>query len=280
MTALCECCRLKSTAFLDGCSAEHFGPNERLSKSYHIGKPVFGPALPHKTVWSAAPAILAQHAFLDHWHKRLTTSELPIEAFEEVADVASFVEGEPLDVRPLRFASHQAAMNYAYYVVSRLFLSQIAVEDSEFCSPNSCVDLVHEAESWGLLLARITAGLDWNDCTRLNTFTIRISTLFLSCALGPSDIRISLWMQNWLEQRYATDALEEGSFPVLQSLQALRAVHRERRKGRVSDVLFACIEDEGGVGKYGSYNSQNFTSLLVYGHDVITGQAFSRVVDI
>lgn len=280
MSALCECCRLKSIALLEGWGAIHFGSKERLSKNYHFGKPVFGPALPYKAAWSATPAVTAQRAFLDRWYKGLATSEQPIEAMEQSAVTAFYSEWEPLDVRPLRFVSHQAAMNYAYYVVSRLLLSQIAIEDPECRSPNSYVDSIQEANSWAFMLARITAGLNWTDCTRLNTFVIGLSTLFLPCALGPLDIRISLWMQNWLEQRYATDALEEGSFPVLQSLQALRIVHGERRKGRISDVLFSCIEDEGGAGKYGSYNSQNFTSLLVYGHDISTGQAFSRTVGI
>jgi hypothetical protein len=255
IAALCECCRLKSVAFL----------NQWESASTQ------------KASWSTTPAFAAQRTILDRWHNRLTLSELPTEAFPATPSSVYPADEKPLDVQPLRFTSHGTAMNYAYYVVSRLFLCGIAAVGCECSLSNPCEASDHGANFWALLLARITAGLEWDDCTRLNTFTIGLSTLFIPCALDASDTRISLWMLNWLEQRYSTTALEEGSFPVLQALQALRAIHRERREGRVTKAVFACSEDEGGTGKYGSYNSQNITSLLVYGYDIITGQKISRI---
>jgi hypothetical protein len=255
IAALCECCRLKSVAFLDQWES---APTQKAS-------------------WSTTPAVTAQRTMLDRWHNRLALSELPIEAFPNAPSLAYPAHEKPLDVQPLRFTSHRAAINYAYYVVSRLFLCGIAAVDCGCSSSNPCEASDHGANFWAHLLARITAALEWHDCTRLNTFTIGLSTLFIPCALDASDTRISLWMLNWLEQRYSTTALEEGSFPVLQALQALRAVHRERREGRVAKAVFACSEDEGGVGKYGSYNSQNITSLLVNGHDITNGQNYSRI---
>ncbi|KAJ4982948.1 hypothetical protein SVAN01_11548 [Stagonosporopsis vannaccii] len=266
MTALCECCRLRSVAVLHHWSKVAHGRGNNLCTNDDIEKPLSGPARPH-TTWSALSEFTTQWDILDRWHDRLMLSELPVEGSLIGPGSASTTRDGQLVVHPLRFTSHQAAMNYAYYVVSRLLLGQIAALDRDSCLAENFTPSDHEADFWALLLARIAAGLDWNACTRLNTFTIGLSTLFLTCALSRADPGLRLWMQNWLEQRYSPTALEEGSFPVLQTLQVLRAIDGERSQGRVAYLVCASIEDGGGAAKYSSYNSQTVTSFLMFGYD-------------
>ncbi|KAH7156044.1 hypothetical protein EDB81DRAFT_684244 [Dactylonectria macrodidyma] len=277
MTTLCECCRLNSAIFLrqwdmDDVASRH-DPVEQIS-SFH--EPGLAISRVEEASLSASSALADQREILDRWHNRLPLSELPIEAFMEAPSSASLVDGTSVDVQPLRFTSHYAAMNYAYYVMSRLLLCAAHAQDFEPHPLDSQEATRQGANYWAFLLMRIAANLDWGECTKLNTFIIGLSGLFLSCAIHSSDNKISLWMQDWLEQRYTTTVLEEGSFPVLQVLQVLRAVLRERREGRVVKAVFTSIEDEGGTGKYGSYNSQHIDSLLVYGYDNATGQKFSH----
>ena len=58
---------------------------------------------------------------------------------------------------------------------------------------------------------------------------------------------------------------EEGSFPNLQVLQALRLVNAEKRAGRDVLAIYQPKDDGGGIGKYGAYTSQNITCFLAFG---------------
>jgi hypothetical protein len=254
MTLLCECCRLRSAALLARWD------DSRITDAEDIAFDLSDTPLPN------SPAVDSQRAALDRWHLRLPLSELPIERFMEPPGCTSAFE-----VRPLQFTTHQAAMNYAYYVVSRLFLSGFATD-----AETSQAAGTQKANAWGLLLARIAAGINWDDCLRLNAFIIGFSTLFIPCALHCPDVRVGLWLQDWLEERYTAAALEEGSFPVLQGLLALRAINRERRDGRDIWAVFVNDEDEGAATKYDSYDRQHIRSLWVYGRDNGTGERFSR----
>ena len=267
MAALCECCRLASVASLsywDDSTATEPGSNTDASL-----------ALSRR---SSTSAIASLRATLDRWHKRLPLSNLPIETFVEPPPVSNASASSPFEVRPLRFTSHQFAMDYAYYVVSRLFLCSCTANSREIHPAPDLESVTQGANSWALLLTRIAAGLDWDECLRLNRYVIGLSSLFLPAVLHSSDFRIGLWLQDWLEQRYASTALEEGCFPVLQVLQPLRAVNREYLEGGDARFVFTCSDDEGGRGKYNSYNSQHIASLLVYSRNCATGEYSSHMV--
>ncbi|KAM5347290.1 hypothetical protein ACJ41O_010295 [Fusarium nematophilum] len=192
---------------------------------------------------------------LSDWHTNVPLSELPITSFQVVKTVA--LDENTLTVEPLRFQSHDAAMNYAYYITSRIMQSSgvfHAYDDSA----------IEGVEQWILVLLRIAAGIDWEECVRLNTYSIGFSGLLLTCAVQSRRPAVGLWIQDWLEERQRTSHLEEGSFPVLQILQVLRAVNRERARGRDVLAVFQTVDDGGGEGKFHSYHSQTLTSVMVY----------------
>ncbi|KAF4453792.1 C6 transcription factor [Fusarium austroafricanum] len=263
MAALSECCRLASIAFLsywdDSTASEHTSNNDTCTA----------------TEGCSTGSLLDT---LDRWHARLSLSDLLIETFVEPPPYSYPSMDAPFEVRPLRFTSHQRAMDYAYYVLSRLLLCSCAINSPEVHSSLNLQSVNQDANSWAFLLARIAAGVDFNECLRLNRYVIGFSSLFLPAVLNSSDSRIAFWLQDWIEQHYVSTALEEGCFPVLQVLQPLRAVNREYLQGREVRAIFTCSEDEGGGGKYNSYNSQYITSLLAYSRNCATGHYSSHTL--
>ncbi|KAM6524344.1 hypothetical protein FSOLCH5_004945 [Fusarium solani] len=141
------------------------------------------------------------------------------------------------------------------------------IQSADLLKDQKSTTSAQEADRWAIILLQIAAGIDWEECIRLNTFAIGFSGLLLVCAIHTSNPAIGLWIQNWLEERQRTSHLEEGSFPVLQILQVLRAVNHERVRGRDVFAVFQTVDDGGGEGKFHSYHSQTLTSVMVYGKE-------------
>ncbi|KAM0421130.1 hypothetical protein ACHAPT_011022 [Fusarium lateritium] len=214
----------------------------------------------------------AQVNKLSAWHTRLSLSDLPITSFHSARPA---MDDTSLTVEPLYFQSHDSAMNYAYYITARIIQSAALLKDH-----NSTISIQQEADSWGLILLQIAAGIDWEECIRLNTFAIGFSGLLLVCAIHTSDPAVGTWIQEWLEERQRTSHLEEGSFPVLQILQVLRTVNHERSRGRDVSAVFQTVDDGGGEGKFHSYHSQTLTSVMVYLKEEDTGNLLSYSVPV
>ncbi|KAF5009933.1 hypothetical protein FDECE_3875 [Fusarium decemcellulare] len=204
----------------------------------------------------------AQSKKLSTWHTKVPLENLPITSFPSAAPPVTQGDAN-LIVELLRFQSHDSAMNYAYYVTARV------IQTGSLTRTQSCKaeTVTQEAEQWVFILLRIAAGIDWEACICLNTYAIGFSGLLLVCAIHSSNLAVGRWIQDWLEERQSTSHLEEGSFPVLQILQVLRAVNNERARGRDVYAVFQTVDDGGGEGKFHSYHSQTLTSVMVYGRN-------------
>ncbi|RMJ06638.1 hypothetical protein CDV36_013771 [Fusarium kuroshium] len=214
----------------------------------------------------------AQSRKLSDWHAKLPLSQLPIASFHSAYPTR--LEDSSLTVEPLYFQSHDSAMNYAYYITARIIQSAALFKDRKSTTT------AQEADRWALILLQIATGIDWEDCIRLNTFAIGFSGLLLVCAIHTSNSAIGLWIQEWLEERQKTSHLEEGSFPVLQILQVLRAVNHERARGRDVFAVFQTVDDGGGEGKFHSYHSQTLTSVMMYGREKVNDKMISYSVPV
>jgi hypothetical protein len=133
-----------------------------------------------------------------------------------------------------------------------------------------------DEEHWILILLHIAAGLDWKDCLRFNVQTIGLAGLLLACMLRSSKVAVGEWVENWLEHQSVWEATYEGSFPILQILQALRCINTEWRCSRDVLALYQPVDDAGGRGKANSYASQTITSFLVFGRCRLTGHLYHR----
>ena len=210
---------------------------------------------------------------LDDWFAFLPVSELP-EYWED--DGGSVAPTRCLSaVQPLHFKSHKAAMNFAYYVTARV-MQCTGPLGSLVGDPRTDIDTIYgEVEAWILMLLRIASAIDWDQCIKLNVYTVGFTSLLLACALHSRNIEIGTWMQTWLEEHLKGNEYEEGNFPVFQILEALRLVNAERRDGRDVFALFQTVDDSGGSGKLGSYHSQLLVSLQVYGRCRTSGAKYT-----
>jgi hypothetical protein len=261
VTALCESQRLSNIAIISHW-AKHM-PNEHLAQ--------INTTLITDTEISEYNSILAsQGKKLDGW-------QAPSPIFDESAKDASAesTSNFGLEVRPLRFESHTAAMSYAYYVTARVIQCAGPLESLELTDPCAISAAYEESEAWIIVLLRVAAGIDWNSCTQLNVYSIGLSSLLLACIFRSRTLAIGVWMENWLESHAKEGNFEEGSFPVFQTLAIIRLINREKQIGRDVFVVFQTEDDGGGCGKLGSYHSQLISSMLLFGRCRATGRLCS-----
>jgi hypothetical protein len=273
---LCESHRLSTVAIIAYCEKRY---NDQMMKSNEesLFEGVTSTVTEHKPSGKELVALMrAESERLDEWHASLRDHELP-EVMEDQSLLNAVGMQKP-EAAAIRFKSHGLAINFAYYVTARVMQ---CTEPLQSLGNNSLVDIddpYEEMENWIQILLRIAAGINWNDCIRLNVYTIGLAGLLLACALRSRKLTTGLWIQEWLEQRLKEDGFEEGNFPIFQVLDALQVINCERRNGRDVISLFQTVDDEGGSGKFGSYSSQLIQSFLVYARCNETGNLYSYQV--
>ncbi|KAJ6789815.1 hypothetical protein PWT90_04506 [Aphanocladium album] len=204
----------------------------------------------------------------------------PFSGVMQDTEVTSDNGALPLQVRPLQLESHAEAMNMAYYIASRVLQSSGPLQSLFLDEAEGMRMQYSEAETWIHFLLRVLAGMSWKDCVQYNMYTVGITGILLSCLLRSQDPGIGQWCETWLEGCLDGSSFEEGSFPAFQTLKIIRLVNEERRQGRDVFGLFQTVEDGGGSGKFGSYQSQALSSLLIYSRCRRTGQLFSYCMSI
>lgn len=202
------------------------------------------------------------------WEQNLPLADLPASLEGEV----QYLFPEGLLVTPLQFSSHNAAMNYAYFISARL------MQDAP-------IDLsgehITDSDHWVFLLLRITAGIDRQTCLRDNTYTIGLSSLLLAALLHTCSLDIGIWIGDWLQgfQKNAqSPALEEGSFPLAQITTVVSVINQQRRLGRNVFAVSQAEDDGGGNGKVDSYDSQDIKVVWLHGRERATGARFQEPV--
>lgn len=202
------------------------------------------------------------------WEQNLPLADLPASLEGEV----QYLFPEGLLVTPLQFSSHNAAMNYAYFISARL------MQDAP-------IDLsgehITDSDHWVFLLLRITAGIDRQTCLRDNTYTIGLSSLLLAALLHTCSLDIGIWIEDWLQgfQKNAqSPALEEGSFPLAQITTVVSVINQQRRLGRNVFAVSQAEDDGGGNGKVDSYDSQDIKVVWLHGRERATGARFQEPV--
>lgn len=191
---------------------------------------------------------------LDDWESRLLPFELPTEPLNDTGDLS-------LTVKPLLFASHDNAMDYAYYVVARIMQCTETFRQSSHAIQNETKTTTY----WLTILVRVITGLQKTTCAKLNVYSIGISSLLLSCLQRCPNLSIGRWIEAWLLDLLASSVLEEGSFPVAQALAVAALVNKERGAGNEICAIGLVEDDGGGGGKYDSYSSQYIDRVVVNG---------------
>ncbi|KAL5336865.1 hypothetical protein BJX70DRAFT_261923 [Aspergillus crustosus] len=211
---------------------------------------------------------------LNEWLFHLPSSEQPLQL--DLSDSNSILP----HTAPVRFQSHDAALNFAYYVVARimqcsgLFL-QLNVPDFSRSRP-SCT----EERVWVELLVRVAKGVNLKDAISKNSYTIGFSSLMLAAILRCNSLSLGIEIENWLETLRSLHPTEEGAFPVYQTLGVVRAVNQQRMAGCEIFGVTLPVDDAGGKPKFTAYNSQSISPLLLHGKCLVSGELFTQCASI
>lgn len=261
LSIMCESHRLNVTTILDHwryrTGSDQLGYESRYGSYYH-------------DVDHCCMLLAEQSQKLDNWLLHLPLAEQPL--YDGVSD--NQTESSMI------FESHDAALNYAYYALSRIMQCTGAFRLLETRDYYYSGDECYEAEPWVQLLLRIAEGIDMKKCVHQNNYTIGFSGLLLAALLRCQDLlsgrRIERWLQNLLELQ----PTEEGSFPVYQALAVTKAINRQRMIGRDVFAVSQPVDDGGGTPKLRSYNSQIIDTLLMHGRCRATGELFTDCISI
>lgn len=211
---------------------------------------------------------------LDEWHAGLPQSELPIESF------SGLVDHDEGGIRPLMFRSHYFAMNYAYYICSRIMQCTALFHELRCTRGQSNNPEKKEINFWMTLLVCVVSGLNKQDCFMGNVYSIGVSSLLTACLLRCQNITIGRWVEKWLHEWSISSIMEEGSFPVFQALETIRLINEEKAAGNDIYAIALPDDDGGGTGKHTSYNSQHFDRIVTIGRRGISGRLYSELVPI
>ncbi|KAK6814671.1 hypothetical protein RU639_009807 [Aspergillus parasiticus] len=203
---------------------------------------------------------------LDEWLLHLPPSEQPIYEPNDTSSTA------------IHFQSHDAALNYAYYVVARIM--QCTGLLRELCSQTTPdhEDECYKAELWVQTLVQIAQGVDMRTSATRNSYTIGFSGLLLAGILRCQSLSVGLEIQDWIQTLQDLQPTEEGAFPVYQTLSVVKAVNQQRIAGRDVFAVTQPVDDGGGHPKVTAYNSQSISSLLFHGRCRIRNCLFEECI--
>ncbi|KAH8800308.1 hypothetical protein F5884DRAFT_649369, partial [Xylogone sp. PMI_703] len=218
-----------------------------------------------------------QRTRLDEWHSKLDISELPIDSFTD--DDSSFNTSEELrlgmKIYPLKFYTHETAMNYAYYATAQILSSQRIFE--RIASTNRLNPLFTWRDyPWEKLLLRITAGLDLADCIYKNTFNIGILSLLCFCAAWCPHFEVVAWIEEWIRRLEEYGVAVEDGMPLNIMKRIINMILKKKQSEQ--DLLMVSILDSEYAEKGDLYQSDFQILAAVCGKDRRTGKLYHDVV--
>lgn len=215
--------------------------------------------------------LYAEARKLDEWLSHLPSSELPIARHPTE-------NGTSINLNTaIYFQSHDAALNYAYYVVARIMQSTDCLRRLPTRDPQLLGHEFFDAEPWIRLLLGIAKGSNMKTSIMRNTYTIGFCSLLLAAFLRCQDLSLSNLIEDWLQALEDLTPTEEGSFPIFQALSVIRAVKKQRVMGRDVFAVSQPVDNVGGT-KFDCYCSQMIGSLFVHGKLRSTGDLFTEHV--
>ncbi|KAJ5609783.1 hypothetical protein N7528_010350 [Penicillium herquei] len=253
LNVMCESHRLNSKAIL-----KHWSHDSDLDDEYEI----------------TCLKLDAEAKKLDLWLSNLPVTEQPSDSKSH----SHFPSGGGLDT-PIFFQSHDAALNFAYYVLARIMQCTGTLRQLQGGKVHE--ELGHnEEQGWIRLLLQIANGTSMHTSVSRNSYTIGFSGILLAALLRCQDLNLSLEIERWLDSLHSIQPTEEGAFPIYQTLGVTKMVNQQRMMGREIYGVSQLEDDGGGFPKFTAYNSQSISSLLLHGVCKITGTLFTECVSI
>lgn len=127
--ALCESYRLQHTSLSRlWYDAQTDGPFPHSNITwYHAGSSMLDEWSCSKTIsyGVASDSLTDIRRSLDEWHAHLSSTEMPIDTTYGRCDIGP-CRPDSLRIQPIRFVTHIAAMNYAYFCAARVMTCNVA----------------------------------------------------------------------------------------------------------------------------------------------------------
>lgn len=219
-----------------------------------------------------------QRAKLDQWHAAVPPSHTP--HFGNLGLKNGARHHLQVNQPPLKFHSHQAAMNYVYYIAARIFQSREGI-DEFLCGPS--VPPYHTGQlnpagvdHWIDLLLRIVADLDVMACARHSSYSVGILEILHMCHLRlPRYSQVIGSCIDYLTESYANNCItHEGSTLILGFQHEFEEIEEQRNQG--NDVFYVMPRSSPDAQRELAYDDT--TPLVVYGRDRATGKFFCRLL--
>lgn len=285
---LCDAKLLSRRIILDWCVAR--GESRDTNENSPFGNILTQISLPKTRTESASElaaidnsyqeSLAKQRATLDDWHSTLDLSELPIESYVSQRQDSmkhSITESDMLEIRPLKFQSFDAAMNYANYAHAHMMCSQDAIDrllNPEFVVP----PLTRKDCPWPELILRITAGLQLADCVYKNTFNAGILSILTTCIVLCPRADVAAWIQEWIRKVEDLGVPLENGLPFGIIKRIIRFVLTQREDG--NDVLLIVPLDTEQAEKSDLYHSDYKMKAAVCGKRIYTGKLYSEITEV
>ncbi|KAF3023100.1 hypothetical protein E8E14_013413 [Neopestalotiopsis sp. 37M] len=201
-----------------------------------------------------------ERALLDDWESSMSLSDRPIESFSSKDMMRTNVEPVGLRVRPLRFSSHRAAMNYLRYCCAQLYASR---ENIQYCCNVSLLSIDSATDDsldpWVMLCLRVVAGLDVHTCLAENMYELGVVWVLTKVALRSCSIHVLDWIYDYLCETEISGGSREGRLPINLVKRVLRQLIEEWHRGRVVQLVYTALESfleiqelcDIGAGKVG-----------------------------
>ncbi|CAK7205699.1 hypothetical protein SEUCBS139899_008478 [Sporothrix eucalyptigena] len=223
-----------------------------------------------------------QRIKLDSWHASLDMAELPVDSYVSqpaatTTVTAAATDGDTLDIRPLKFHTFEAAMNYAHYAHTQMLCAAGAIariRDPVFVVP----PLTRRDCPWGELILRITAGLTIDDCVYKNTFNAGMLLILTSCMVLCPRADVAAWIEDWVHRIEDFGVPLESGLPFGIIKRIIHFVLDQRQLG--SDILLILPLETEDAEKSDLYQSDFKMHVVVCGKDLRTGQLYNETVEI
>ncbi|KAH8734288.1 hypothetical protein BGZ61DRAFT_559865 [Ilyonectria robusta] len=203
-----------------------------------------GHRLPRHGLFTSQPTELlrilqSQRERLDEWEASLPLTERPVERFSSHT-FGTVNKYSHLQVHPLQFTTHEAAMNYLLYCCVQLY----AASTNEFLG-TTCWSAMKTPDQtgnasvnpWVLLTLRVAAGLDIQACLFKNIYHIGVTWILERVALRCCSLEVLTWIDDYLRKMEA-QGVYEGGVPIALFRRAVTNMIGEWKRGRVVNLIY------------------------------------------
>lgn len=223
-----------------------------------------------------------QRAKLDEWHSRLHVSELPIDdSFTSQTTYDSpatdTTTSDAAHVEPLRFQTHEAAMNYMYYGLAQMLSSRRVLEQIASVEAPPA-ELTSRNYPWEHLILRIAKGLNLADCVAKHTFRPGVMSVLSTCAAYCPHMGVTKMAEQCLSQLEARGLAVEDGIPLTLIKRELNFITGAKKQDqdifRISVLVSADIESRD------IYRSDFHMLSAVCAKDRRTGKLYNDICEI